>query len=215
LFIVQNEKVFMSITTQVSSGGRLSRKKEKRTKNIINTAVTLFREQGIDATTMEQIAEEADVAKGTLYNYFPVKEAIISAYIQRSFAVKNKARLARIQELPDTRSRMEYVFGELVEGVQQQPDLFTRYLVYRTQTIVSVSQDDDAPSGIHRLALRIIELGQQNGEIRTDLPVYVLKDLFEFAFIEVVKQLAKDSETITVPDAVKGCVDIFINGAAS
>jgi AcrR family transcriptional regulator len=205
----------MSSTIKAHNGGRLSRKKEKRTQSIIEAAMTLFREQGIDATTMEQIAEEADIAKGTLYNYFPAKEAIISAYIQRSFADKNKARLARIQELSDTRSRMEYVFSELIEGVQQQPDLFARYLVYRTQTIVSVSQDDDAPSGIHRLALCIIELGQQNGEVRTDLPIYVLKDLFEFTFIEVVKQLAKDSETITIQDAVKGCVDIFINGAAS
>ena len=205
----------MTIITKPTTGGRLSRKKAKTTKVIINAAMSLFAEQGIDETTMEQIAEEADVAKGTLYNYFPVKEAIISAYIQQSFADKNKARLTHLEGLPDTRSRMEYVFNELILGVQAQPDLFARYLVYRTQTIVSVSQNDDAPSGIHLLALRIIELGQQNSEIRTDLPIYVLKDLLEFTFIEVVKQLAKDSETITVQQAVNGCVDIFINGAAN
>jgi AcrR family transcriptional regulator len=205
----------MSITTTPTTGGRLSRKKERTTQTIIDAAISLFAEQGIDETTMEQIAEEADVAKGTLYNYFSVKEAIISAYIQRSFADKNKARLTHLEKLPDTRTRMAYVFTELIEGVQKQPELFARYLIYRTQTIVSVSQDDDAPSGIHLLALRIIELGQQSGEIRTDLPLYVLKDLFEFTFIEVVKQLAQDSETITAQQAVNGCVDIFINGAAS
>ncbi len=205
----------MSIATQPTRGGRISRKKERTTQAIIQAAITLFREQGIDATTMEQIAEEADVAKGTLYNYFPVKEAIISAYIQRSFSAQNEVRLAQLDELPDTRTRMAYIFTELIAGVQKQPELFARYLVYRTQTIVAVSQNDDAPSGIHLLALRIIELGQKTGEIRTDLPLYTLEDLFEFTFIEVVKQLAKDSETITAQQAIQGCVDIFINGAAS
>ena len=200
-------------TTQIS--GRISRKKERTTQIIIDAAMSLFAKQGIDATTMEQIAEEADVAKGTLYNYFPVKEAIISAYIQRAFATQNDARLSHLEGLPDTRSRMEYVFTELIQGVQKQPDLFARYLVYRTKTIVAVSQNDDAPSGIHLLAQRIIELGQQNGEIRTDLPLYTLEDLFEFTFIEVVKQLAKDGEAITAQQAISGCVDIFINGATS
>lgn len=41
-------------------------------------AMALIRAYGFEETTMEQIAEEADIAKGTLYNYFPAKEAIIS-----------------------------------------------------------------------------------------------------------------------------------------
>ena len=34
--------------------------------------------------TMDQIAEEVDISKGTLYNYFPFKESIISEYWQKS-----------------------------------------------------------------------------------------------------------------------------------
>ena len=117
----------MSITSQPTRGGRISRKKERTTQAIIKAAVALFQEQGIDATTMEQIAEEADVAKGTLYNYFPVKEAIISAYIQRSFTAQNEVRLAQLDELPDTRTRMVYIFTELIGGVQKQPELFLIY----------------------------------------------------------------------------------------
>lgn len=50
----------------------MARKKEKTRQVIITTAMNLFIQNGYEATTMEQIAEMADIAKGTLYNYFPV-----------------------------------------------------------------------------------------------------------------------------------------------
>lgn len=38
---------------------------------ILSVAMRLFKEQGVNATSMEQIAQEVDIAEGTLYNYFP------------------------------------------------------------------------------------------------------------------------------------------------
>jgi AcrR family transcriptional regulator len=37
----------------------------------------LFREQGFQATTVEQIAEAADVSQSTFFRYFPTKEAVV------------------------------------------------------------------------------------------------------------------------------------------
>lgn len=51
-------------------------------KHIFNCALTLFRENGFDATTMQEIAERADVVKSAAYYYFPGKEAIIQAYYE-------------------------------------------------------------------------------------------------------------------------------------
>jgi AcrR family transcriptional regulator len=50
--------------------------------HIFNCALQLFRENGFDATTMQQIAERAGVAKSAAYYYFPSKEAIIQAYYE-------------------------------------------------------------------------------------------------------------------------------------
>lgn len=46
---------------------RVERKKEETKSRIITVAIGLFNEKGVQATTMEQIAELADIAKGTLY----------------------------------------------------------------------------------------------------------------------------------------------------
>ena len=91
---------------EVTAGNRTERKKEETRQKVIGVALQLFRQNGLEATTMEQIAEVADIAKGTLYNYFPAKEAIIHEYIDRVSREKNAARVERLHELPDTRTRM-------------------------------------------------------------------------------------------------------------
>ena len=44
---------------------------------ITGTALALFLEQGYDATTMEEIAEGAEVSTSTLYRYFPSKDLLV------------------------------------------------------------------------------------------------------------------------------------------
>lgn len=58
---------------------RKKRKWEKHRKEILESAKNLFSEKGFENTTMDQIANRADVSKGTLYNYFVSKDALILA----------------------------------------------------------------------------------------------------------------------------------------
>ena len=51
--------------------------------SILSTALGLFRRDGLDSTTMRDIAKQADVALGAAYYYFPSKEAILQAYYDR------------------------------------------------------------------------------------------------------------------------------------
>lgn len=54
--------------------GLRARKKAKTRAVIQECALRLFREQGYDATTIEQIAEAAEVSPSTFFRYFPTKE---------------------------------------------------------------------------------------------------------------------------------------------
>lgn len=59
-------------------------KAEETANRILEAALTLFRQQGFDATTMRDIAAEAGVATGAAYYYYPSKEAIVLDFYQRS-----------------------------------------------------------------------------------------------------------------------------------
>src|SRR5689334_7351597 len=57
--------------------GRRERKKEETKRRIFDAATKLFSDKGFQATTIDDIATAADVSKGTFFNYFPKKEAVI------------------------------------------------------------------------------------------------------------------------------------------
>jgi AcrR family transcriptional regulator len=54
-----------------------SRKKAKTHRAIENAALELFAEQGYDATTLEQIADRAQVSITTIYRFFPSKAHVL------------------------------------------------------------------------------------------------------------------------------------------
>jgi len=57
--------------------GLRERKKAKTRATIREHALRLFRDQGYGATTVEQIAEAAEVSPATFYRYFPTKEDVV------------------------------------------------------------------------------------------------------------------------------------------
>lgn len=125
---------------------------------------------------------------------------------------KNLQRNLRLADLPDTRSRMILSFSELIKGVQAQKEIFEKYLVYQMKNTISLKKDETEKSGIELLAGEIIRLGQEAGEIRTDLPKDLMEDLFVFAFIEVAKQFYMGAEKFNAAETAEQSVDLFING---
>lgn len=74
---------------------RRERKKEETKERILKAAFELFRKQGVEATTVEEISEKADVAKGTFFNYFPRKESVF-AYLSETWVAEAAERIAEI-----------------------------------------------------------------------------------------------------------------------
>lgn len=60
------------------AGGLRERKKARTRATIQEHAVRLFRAQGYAATTVEQIAEVAEVSPSTVFRYFPTKEDLVT-----------------------------------------------------------------------------------------------------------------------------------------
>ncbi len=67
---------------------RTRRPAEEREAQIIEAAFTAFAANGLDETRLEDIARLAGVAKGTIYLYFPNKEALFREMITRTLVVR-------------------------------------------------------------------------------------------------------------------------------
>jgi len=195
--------------------GRIDRRKQKTRHEVIAAAMRLFRRHGFDAVTMEQIAEAADIAKGTLYNHFPVKEAIVAAFLDQESLARNAERIVRMRALPDTRARLTASLMELIDAVQAQPVIFEKYFTYRTKQMISLEREANRVSGMRILEDEILRLGQERGELRRDLPLELLEALFEFSFIIVAQRYYQAPKAFDAHRTIRQCVELFMNGAGT
>jgi AcrR family transcriptional regulator len=101
-----------------STGARRERRKVKKNV-IIQKAATLFAEKGYHRTTTREIARAADVAEGTLYNYFENKEDLlfqIVACLADSFRLPE--RLLEGKQ-GDTHQALLLLLGERVDWIRR------------------------------------------------------------------------------------------------
>ena len=64
---------------------RQAKEREMRKEQILESALNVFKSTGLDGTTMDEIAKQADFGKATLYYYFSSKEEIFIELLDRGW----------------------------------------------------------------------------------------------------------------------------------
>lgn len=171
---------------------RRERQKEQRRERIFEAAIELFRLKGFDATTVEEIAEAADVAKGTFFNYFPSKEALLGELARGQVRRLTAAVRAEPQFTTlDTRSRIRLVYRALAAGIAGRPDML-RLVAVETALRQPVYDEHQqlVTDNLDYLLSEIMRDGQARGEVRTDLaPEPLGRHLRGFYFLAALEWL--------------------------
>ncbi|GAB2450262.1 TetR/AcrR family transcriptional regulator [Nocardia tengchongensis] len=63
--------------------GRAARRRDRRKAEMIATALQILSGSGYQGMRFEDVAERTDIAKATLYHYFPSKDALVSAALEK------------------------------------------------------------------------------------------------------------------------------------
>jgi len=101
--------------------GLWERKKARTRAAIRQHALRLFREQGYDATTVEQIAEAAEVSPSTFFRYFPTKEdVVLQDGMDLLWAEAVRAQPPELSPFAALRSAVQGVFARLTPAELEQ-----------------------------------------------------------------------------------------------
>ena len=73
----------MNVSLATPPIGRRERRKRQTRERIVAAAAASFAEEGFDGTTFDHIAERADVARATVFNYFGDKQQLLRAYLDQ------------------------------------------------------------------------------------------------------------------------------------
>lgn len=155
-----------------------ARNRQQRTADLCQAGLRLFRERGLEATTVDEITREAGVSKGTFYRYFNDKAELVGAiFAPLQAAVHGAMQRCReaLEEASDAELEAAYAtlaieLGEVLLGSPQTVDL------YLTE---SRGAEGAERAAIHRLrdeivdaAIELTRVAQRRGLLRS-LPVNV------------------------------------------
>jgi AcrR family transcriptional regulator len=90
-------------------------------EHILNTASNLFYSQGIKATGIDTIIKASGIAKMSLYKYFPSKEALILAHLQRSKELMQTAIRSGLEARADTAKAKLLAVFDVFEELLRDP----------------------------------------------------------------------------------------------
>lgn len=200
------------ITQGNKASGRRERKKADMRRRIVDVAMTLFEKQGYEETLMDQIGDEVDIAKTTIYRYFPSKEAIVAAFVQQSIEDQYEETSRRVRKLPDVRSRLIALYEQSLDWSLRHKDLWLIYYSYRMQRLVQGMSDEADRSGHQKIVEETILAGQKSGEIREDLPASAIGALFQMNFGPAITWLVTTQTTKSPKKFVASLVDVLLNG---
>lgn len=137
--------------TNLALESRTERRKRRNRQALIDAAYQVMAEKGIDAATMLEIAELADVGAGTVYNYFDSKDELAVCVMEQVMQ-----RLAeRIEAVTNTFSDPAQVYAFGVRNVMKAAttDQRWRWLLKRSEVIAGAMYRVMGPYAIRDIRL--------------------------------------------------------------
>jgi len=163
--------------SQADGEGRRDRRKRENHARIYAAARRLFLAQGVDATTVEQIAATADIAPATFFNHFPSKRAVLNEMTSEVFSFLGFAIEQQLKASGGTRERLARLAAEAADGIGESRGLAREVLL---ELVRSTARPGDVPpylEQVHEPFAAVMAEGQERGEVRTDLDAHYLAEM--------------------------------------
>jgi TetR/AcrR family fatty acid metabolism transcriptional regulator len=193
-------------------------KVDKKNKNnkyhlILEAAVKVFACQGFYQSTVAQIAKEAGVADGTIYLYFKNKDDILVQFFSyKTRQVFDRFR-AEVNKADNSLDKLRNLIRRHLTEFQRDRDMAILYQVGTHQIDRLAEEQIREMSKLYKdLISEIVEVGQQEGSIRKDLYVGLVKRFILGGVDEVINtwlHSERDYDLVSMADPL---VELFVRG---
>lgn len=182
------------------------REQNKRDTNdrLLSASRVLFSAQGFASTTVDDIAERAEVSRATFFNYFQGKDAVLEA-LHSDHLDQLASKVDKLMGTPmSTTDRIVKLFEDFALQSVKHP----RYL----RMVTTELERDLAASGagaahdkrFHVELLRIVTAGLEAGEVRADYPPLFLAQMIGGVYSTLVRFWRQDADYDVVAEFDSG-----------
>lgn len=164
---------------------------EKR-ERITSAAATLFAERGFSATDVAQIAKQAGVAKGSLYNYFESKEDLYFFVCRDGLERSRRAVYGGIEPGWDVYRQIEHIFRQGARFARAKPEYIQLYLAVSSAGMdrfardLSLEVEKYTADHLKKLIGDSVRKGIVRPDIDVNLTAFLINSLYIMFVISLV-----------------------------
>jgi TetR/AcrR family fatty acid metabolism transcriptional regulator len=158
---------------------------EKR-RVILEAAVRVFARQGFHTSRVSDIADQAHVAYGLVYHYFPSKEAILDTLFLERWDVMLEAIVEADAAHGAARQKLEAIAAFIVDSYRHDPELMKVIVVEVTRAANTFGRTHlEKIRDAYRLIATIVAQAQRDGAFREE----ITPEFAALAFYGLVEQV--------------------------
>ena len=197
---------------QIETSSR-ERKKDETRERITRAALELFAEKGYDATTVDEISIRADVAKGTFFNYYPRKEAVLTTLAEHEIESLEAWVEQSLAGPGPVIAKLHAMFDFASDSYEHEPQL-------RRRMLVELQKGEGQPlEAIHTrgqaAVRRLVEAGQASGELRRDADPERVTWVLRGTYIGTMMQWLFRGEPLDVRGELRARLALILEGLGS
>ena len=139
---------------------RKEREKEHRREEIIDAAQTIFFQKGLQLATMDEIAEAAELSKGTLYLYYKSKEDLYLAVLARGMDILYDMFSTVVAESEPIAKKIAHLLDAYLRFFKEQRNYFRMFFFFdNPQVHKQVSEEMLQACATHNMKVWNIVIG--------------------------------------------------------
>jgi len=187
--------------------------KVAKQKGVLEAALRVMTRQGVESFSMDDVAEEAGVSKGTLYNYFSNKDELVHATIEHAtYPLEEEIEQLFKYDLTPLQ-KIQFYFSRILSYFDNNEELFRVLLFLRESAQFEKYQKYQSEK--HQIYIQkvadVLEDGMDLGQIKRLDPVKTAAIILECT-ISIISQRTQMADLSPIEEDVQLISEIILRG---
>lgn len=183
---------------------RKEREKQQRREEIINAAEKVFFSRGFDQATMDDIADEAELSKGTLYLYFKSKDWLHMEVAKKAIILLNTFTNKAAAKGSNALEKLRHMGRATIQFSRIYPDHMKAIIALTGMKSGALGLSSNEVQGILfevssvGTVLQVVEQGVKDELIRSDIPSVLIAHTLWMQLMSVIQFVSVEASLFDV-----------------
>ncbi len=184
-------------------------KKIETKNNIFEVAGRLFKEKGYDNTTVDEITKEAGIGKGTFFNYFPTKEALLQDFVKQKEELVFDLVKDQMTRNTSTKEKIKKILVLVAKSNEKDREL-TKLFVF--EHLKHYGHEERRSTSLDHLIQVMFEKGEKTEEFKISLDFKMAAGNISAIYFYSLMEWLWSKNEYSLSDDISKKIDMIFEG---